>query len=127
MKFHPFLFQKIAVILSSQSDRAALLEDRPLRCWTTSLLEVRLLGMKQSNLFDTPVEGRGEFMTTAEISERLITYGNIKKPMALSKLGTLLGRANFKSKRVGKERTSGWIVYEYSQNEIESRRKLRAK
>jgi predicted P-loop ATPase len=78
-------------------------------------------------LFDVPAEGKGKFMTTAEISERLITYGNIKKPMALSKLGTLLGRANFKSKRVGKERTSGWIVYEYSQNEIESRRKLRAK
>ena len=78
-------------------------------------------------LFDVPAEGKGKFMTTAEISERLITYGNIKKPMSLSKLGTLLGRANFKSKRVGKERTSGWIVYEYSQNEIESRRKLRAK
>ena len=78
-------------------------------------------------LFDVPAEGKGKFMTTAEISERLITYGNIKKPMSLSKLGTLLGRANFKNKRVGKERTSGWIVYEYSQNEIESRRKLRAK
>ena len=78
-------------------------------------------------LFDVPAEGKGKFMTTAEISERLVTYGNIKKPMSLSKLGTLLGRANFKSKRVGKERTSGWIVYEYSQNEIESRRKLRAK
>ena len=78
-------------------------------------------------LFDVPAEGKGKFMTTAEISERLITYGNIKKPMSLSKLGTLLGRANFKSKRVGKERTSGWIVYEHSQNEIESRRKLRAK
>jgi hypothetical protein len=83
--------------------------------------------VKQSNLFDTPVEGRDEFMTTTEISDRLATYGGIKKPMSLSKLGTLLGRANFKSKRVGKERTSGWIVYEYSQNEIESRRKLRAK
>ena len=78
-------------------------------------------------LFDVPAEGKGKFMTTAEISEHLVSYGNIKKPMSLSKLGTLLGRANFKSKRVGKERTSGWIVYEYSQNEIESRRKLRAK
>ena len=30
-------------------------------------------------LFDTPAEGRGEFMTTAEISDRLATYGGIKK------------------------------------------------
>ena len=37
-------------------------------------------------LFDVPAEGRGEFMTTAQISERLVTYGNIKKPMALSRL-----------------------------------------
>ena len=36
-------------------------------------------------LFDVPAEGRGEFMTTAQISERLVTYGNIKKPMALGR------------------------------------------
>jgi hypothetical protein len=30
-------------------------------------------------LFDIPAEGKGEFMTTAQISERLVTYGNIKK------------------------------------------------
>ena len=29
-------------------------------------------------LFDVPAEGKGEFMTTAQISERLVTYGNIK-------------------------------------------------
>ena len=44
-------------------------------------------------LFDIPAEGRGEFMTTAQISERLVTYGNIKKPMALSRLGMVLGTA----------------------------------
>ena len=42
-------------------------------------------------LFDVPAEGRGEFMTTAQISERLVTYGNIKKPMPLNRLGVLLG------------------------------------
>ena len=42
-------------------------------------------------LFDVPAEGRGEFMTTAQTSERLVTYGNIKKPMPLNRLGVLLG------------------------------------
>jgi predicted P-loop ATPase len=48
-------------------------------------------------LFDIPAEGKGEFMTTAQISERLVTFGNIKKPMAVSRLGTLLGAAGYKS------------------------------
>ena len=42
-------------------------------------------------LFDVPAEGRGEFMTTAQTSKRLVTYGNIKKPMPLNRLGVLLG------------------------------------
>ena len=29
-------------------------------------------------LFDVPAEGKGEFMTTAEISDKLVTYGGIK-------------------------------------------------
>ena len=36
-------------------------------------------------LFDVPAEGKGEFMTTAEISDRLATYGGIKKPMSIGK------------------------------------------
>ena len=42
-------------------------------------------------LFDVPAEGRGEFMTTAQISERLITYGNIKKNNATQPLGSIAG------------------------------------
>ena len=78
-------------------------------------------------LFDVPAEGRGEFMTTAQISERLVTYGNIKKPMPLNRLGMLLGQMGFKNIRAGKQRVCGWLVYQYSQDEIKSMQKIYAK
>ena len=36
--------------------------------------------------FDIPAEGKGQFMTTAEISDKLVTMGSIKRPMSLSRL-----------------------------------------
>ena len=66
---------------------------------TTKTTLAHAIGMDVSQLskllpilFDIPAEGRGEFMTTAQISERLVTYGNIKKPMSVSRLGMLLGQ-----------------------------------
>ena len=72
-------------------------------------------------LFDVPAEGRGEFMTTAQISERLLTYGNIKKPMPLNRLGVLLGTAGYKDVRhkIGGVRTRGWLVYQRHSDEID--------
>ena len=77
-------------------------------------------------LFDVPAEGRGEFMTTAQISERLVTYGNIKKPMALSRLGMVLGAAGYRAvtRKAGSGRARGWIVYQRDNNEIKSLRRL---
>ena len=77
-------------------------------------------------LFDVPAEGKGEFMTTAQISERLVTYGNIKKPMALSRLGMVLGTAGYKaiSPRINGTRTRGWIVYQRNRDEIETMKRL---
>ena len=71
-------------------------------------------------LFDIPAEGKGEFLTTAQISERLVTYGNIKKPMALSRLGTVLGTAGYRStkRKVANIQTRGWIVYQRDSEEI---------
>ena len=66
-------------------------------------------------------------MTTAEISERLVSYGNIKRPMALSRLGMLLGQRGYKKTRVGKQRICGWIVYSFKSDEIESRKRLHAR
>ena len=77
-------------------------------------------------LFDVPAEDRGEFMTTAQISERLVTYGNIKKPMALSRLGMVLGAAGFRAvtRKAGSGRARGWIVYQRDNNEINALRRL---
>ena len=72
-------------------------------------------------LFDVPAEGRGEFMTTAHISERLITYGNIKKPMPLNRLGVLLGTTGYTTvrRRLGTSLARGWLVYQRHSDEID--------
>ena len=77
-------------------------------------------------LFDIPAEGKGEFLTTAQISERLVTYGNIKKPMALSRLGMVLGTAGFKAtkRKIGNIQTRGWIVYQRDTDEISALRRI---
>ena len=77
-------------------------------------------------LFDVPAEGRGEFMTTAQTSERLVTYGNIKKPMPLNRLGVLLGTAGYNDVRhkIGGVRTRGWLVYQRQSDKINALKKL---
>ena len=78
-------------------------------------------------LFDIPAEGKGEFMTTAHISERLVTYGNIKKPMALNRLGILLAAHKYQKKTIGPKRLRGWLVYQRDTNEINGNKNLYAK
>ena len=77
-------------------------------------------------LFDIPAEGKGEFMTTAQISERIVSYGNIKKPMPVSQLGMLLGKAGYRavSRRINGIKARGWIVYQRDTNEIDSLKRL---
>ena len=77
-------------------------------------------------LFAVPAEGKGEFMTTVQISERLVTFGNIKKPMAIGRLGVLLSSMKYRSvqRQVDGHRARGWIVYQRNTNEIESMRRL---
>ena len=80
-------------------------------------------------LFDVPAEGRGEFLTTAQISERLVSYGNIKKPMALSRLGMVLCTSGYRSvqRQIGGHRGRGWIVYQRDTEEIASIKKVLSK
>ena len=59
-----------------------------------------------------------KFMTTAEISERLINYGSIRRPMSIRNLALLLQRAGFQKVRKTEKRTRGWIVYERTADEI---------
>ena len=71
-------------------------------------------------LFDVPAEGKGEFMTTAEISDKLVTYGGIKKPMNTRQLGVLLSKMGFTKKQVyiSGGYLRGWIVYKRETDEI---------
>ncbi len=77
-------------------------------------------------LFDVPAEGKGEFMTTAEISERLVTYGNIKKPMKTRQLGMLMAKKGFQKKQVFLSGTNvrGWMVYNRQIDEIKLAKKI---
>ena len=74
--------------------------------------------------FDVPVEGGGVFMTTAEISEKLVTLGSIKKPLTLNRLGMVLKQAGYKSMQLSSgKRTRGWLVYERTSDEVNARRR----
>ena len=77
-------------------------------------------------LFDIPAEGRGEFMTNAEILEQIVTYGNIKKPISTTKLGILMGRLGFKKVQVfisGKN-VRGWMVVKRHHDDITSAKRI---
>ena len=71
-------------------------------------------------LFDLPAEGKGEFMTTAQISERLVSYGGIKNPMVSNRLGVLLSKSGYQSVRrtIDNVKVRGWIVYSRTNDEI---------
>ena len=71
-------------------------------------------------LFDVPAEGKGEFMTTAEISDRLVSHGGIKKPMSTRQLGVIMGKMGFQKAqaRISGTCVRGWLVYKRDQDEI---------
>ena len=79
--------------------------------------------------FAVPVSDsmNAKFLTTAEISEKLISAGNIKRPMSLSRLGMILGQHGFIASRQGTPARRGWIVYERDSEEINAERKLLSK
>ena len=79
-------------------------------------------------LFDVPAEGKGEFMTTAEISDRLVSHGGIKKPMSTRQLGVIMGKMGFQKAQVRISGTCvrGWLVYKRDQDEIISAKRIGA-
>ena len=79
-------------------------------------------------LFDIPAEGRGEFMTTAEISDRLTTYGGIKKPMSTRQLGAIMRKKGFRNAqvRISGVCVRGWYVYKRNNEEIDSAKRIGA-
>ena len=74
----------------------------------------------------TSTDSKGEFMTTAEISDKLVTYGGIKKPMSMSRLGMLLEQQGYLPvrRRISNTPTRGWIVYQRDTEEIHTLKKL---
>ena len=74
--------------------------------------------------FDVPSSGSGTFMTTAEISDKLVIKGSIKKPMPLNRLGMVLKRAGYKDVRRGVQRTRGWLVKELNAEDINANRRI---
>ena len=77
--------------------------------------------------FDVPFEGEGKFMTTAEISDKLVIKGSIKKPLPLNRLGMILNKAGYKAVRRGAMNTRGWLVRELDADEINANRRLLVK
>ena len=76
--------------------------------------------------FDIPAEGKGQFMTTAEISDKLVTMGSIKRPMPLNRLGMLLKKAGYRQKCLG-GKVRGWIVYEREADDVRASRTIQAR
>ena len=64
-------------------------------------------------------------MDVSQLS-KLVTYGNIQKPMALSRLGMVLGTAGYKAtkRKTGNTQTRGWIVYQRDTDEISDLRRI---
>ena len=65
--------------------------------------------------------------TTAEISDKLVIKGSIKKPMSMSRLGMVLQQAGFQSKRVNHGKLRGWLVRERDTEEINANRNIEGK
>ncbi len=76
--------------------------------------------------FDIPSAGSGTFMTTAEISDKLVIKGSIKKPMPLNRLGMVLKKAGYTQKCLG-GKVRGWLVRELEADEINANRRINAK
>jgi len=66
-------------------------------------------------------------MTTAEISDKLVIKGSIKKPMPLNRLGMVLKKAGYQSKMAGASRTRGWVVRERDSEEVNANRNIEAR
>ena len=62
-----------------------------------------------------------------EMSDKLVTWGSIKKPMSMVQLGMLLKKNGFQSKQVGTTRTRGWLVRVRDMEEVNANRNIEGK
>lgn len=62
------------------------------------------------------------FLTLAEISAKICTYGNLKKNPDPRRLGVIMSKLGFKKERKGHNSTRGYYVLEHTQAEIDRQR-----
>ena len=62
------------------------------------------------------------FLTMAEISAKITTYGNLKRSSDPRRLGAIMTKLGFERSRNGHNRTRGYFVIEHTQIEIERMR-----
>ena len=61
------------------------------------------------------------FLTLAEISAKLIQYGNLRKEPEPRRLGAIMSRLGFEKATKGHNKTRGYIVYEHTEREVEQK------
>ena len=64
------------------------------------------------------------YFLLSTIYSAAIYYGNIKRPLSLSRLGVLLSQKGFLSIRKGNPQRHGWVVYERDNEEINAERRM---
>ena len=62
-------------------------------------------------------------MSAAEISSLLVSYGNIRKPLAINKLSTILQKSGFEPRRTKTKR--GYVVFVIK--DLDEQRRLEAR
>ena len=60
-----------------------------------------------------------KFLTLAEISAKIVAFGNLKKSPEPRRLGAIMTKLGFKKERIGHNSTRGYYVREHTQSEIE--------
>lgn len=68
-----------------------------------------------------------KFVSTAEVSDKLVREGSIRTPLALSRLGIVMAGMGFRSVRRGTPKRRGWLVYEFDNEEVRLNRLRMAK
>lgn len=63
-----------------------------------------------------------KFLTLAEISAKIVSYGCLKKSPDPRRLGAIMTKLGFKSERIGHGGRRGYYVHEHTQSEIDQMR-----
>ena len=67
-------------------------------------------------------DANSTFLTLAEISAKIVAFGNLKKTPDPRRLGTIMTKLGFEKTRIGHNNHRGYYVREHTQSEIEQMR-----